>query len=362
MFLTYETVHGESAFGFYKSKEGREFLRQLFKHYLRRQNLGEGKVATIIADSFAQSEKQEREVDRTKSALRRWSRDGQGELWPKDQNKNLRSLRRLENEYLSVTEIREVLQDTAETIQKHQSGIALSNFFYGASKIEQINEDIDQIQSSFCGLYDVKELSNQDHSDPYEEEKKDIVEKLIAEVRKRGVDRNVIQIDPSHFDFETKAFIDTRETPSYQIDHSSSARFIRLNRVKGRSFMVMQSFEVKLDDEDIPRPRRLSTGYAFPMKNGTLHALLTESGPSSDRSYFAYSPNELVRPYGHCINEGDCLWKVTRQPFAKVYEAFVHEKKFEIWEKITDANRHLTYFDVDKLSAQLDKTIWNFLP
>ena len=45
MLLAHEVERGVHSFGFYRSKEGREFLRRIFPFFLRLRDIREGKVA-----------------------------------------------------------------------------------------------------------------------------------------------------------------------------------------------------------------------------------------------------------------------------------------------------------------------------
>lgn len=358
-FLVHETVDGESSLGFYRSKEGREFLRRLFKPYLRRQNMGEGKVATIIADGHANPDTQDREVDRTKSALRRWSKDGQSEIWPKEPEKNLRCLRRLENEYLSVQELREIMEDTAETIQKHQAGIAFSHFFYGALPVDQTDPEVKSIQQEFEGIYEANVLVQEPAQDGFEHIKKEIAEELAKEVRKHGLAPNVIQIDPGRFNFDD-AIIDTRETPGFVISPSHPTRFVRLVCVPNRNFMLVQEFRKDYKKDEFDRPRLMSIGYAFPLRDRTLHLMLTEAGPPLCRQYASFSPNAVARNKSKLPKDGDLRWRASRHPFAKEWQATNNELRMEFWEKIPENDKYER--GVHKLIPQLDLTLWNLVP
>lgn len=83
-----ETQHfPEGTLGFSVTKEGRDYLQKLFKAFLLRSKYGERKVATIIADIHGNSEISLKEVELVRSALRRWNRDSQSEIFPKDGKK-----------------------------------------------------------------------------------------------------------------------------------------------------------------------------------------------------------------------------------------------------------------------------------
>lgn len=362
MFLAYESNGGESSFGFYKSKEGREFLRRLFRPYLRRQSMGEGKAASIISDAHANPDTQASEVDKTKSALRRWGREGQSELWPKDEEKNLRQMRRLENEFISVPELKEVLEDTAETVQKHQSGVALSFFFYGSLPPSRSDPKVAKLHENFEGLFSITSLVKVDEADPFERIKTDIINQLIEEVRTKGVAPNTIQIDPKLFDFDTSGFVDTYETNGFREARPSDSKFIRFTRVPNRNFMLAQTFEIEMAKGETGRVRRLSAGYAFPLKDGTLHIFLSDFNPPSHRTYMSLSPDETAQPDGKVRSEGDQSWRVVQHPFSQVWESLLHGNRPEYWTKVTPDHGHYWHLDVDKLNMYLDRTLWNFLP
>lgn len=117
----------EDLLGFYLTREGRDFLRELLPALSARVQFGDGKIASIIADNSATDPLAE--VDRTKAAMRRW-RKGQAELW-RDKRKNERHLKRLEHLFMSVPECREILEDQARTKDRETAGAALALFFYG---------------------------------------------------------------------------------------------------------------------------------------------------------------------------------------------------------------------------------------
>lgn len=114
--------------GYFETSEGREFLRQLYPHFVDRIPFGERKIASIIADQRPMD--QDEELERTRSALRRW-REGQTELWRKDSKKNTRLLRRLEIEMMQIAEIAELLSDRAATTRRTSFANALHIFFLG---------------------------------------------------------------------------------------------------------------------------------------------------------------------------------------------------------------------------------------
>lgn len=358
-FLAHEVEDGTEFFGFYRSKEGREFLRQLLTPYLRRQEMGFGKVATIISDSLGNPDSQDREVERTKHALKRWLRDGQSELWRKDVETSRRYLRRLEGEFLAVPELREIMADTAATVQKHQSGIALANFFYGPLPPLKADPEIESIHNEFEGFYYGQAKVWFQDNDPFEDIRREVVRQLEAEVRKNGLPPNVIELDRSLFSAENM-FFDTREPGGYISDSASKHRYFLLSKVEDRNFMLAQEFDLEFD-EKAGRPRRLSTGYAFPTADGTLHLLLTETCPPLRKSYWTFTPDETVR--GHLTpDEGDRRWRIERRPFGEMWEEMAFGRQAMYWQKITRENNRLLGRDVDKLLEQLDRTKWNLVP
>jgi hypothetical protein len=356
VFLAYEQNGRESSFGLFRSKEGREFLRRLFRPYLRRQNFGEGKVASIIADTHPNPETQAREVDKTKSALRRWGRDGQVELWPKDEDKNIRHMRRLENEFLSVPELREIIEDTAETTQRHQVGIAFSFFFYGPLPPSQNDPEVEKLQSEFEGLYNIKELQLQTVTDPFERIKFDI----LKQISRTANYKNVANIDLDALGIDRADLFETYDSPSYKIRRDGE-KYVRFSRVPSRNFMLVQSFELGKNQESELRARKLSTGFAFPLSDGTLHLLLTDAGPPSRRSYLALSPDELARPSDTRAEPEDRSWQVVQQPFSHAWESLMYANRPEYWVKVAPEHPEYGHLDVDKLSAQLDRTLWNYI-
>lgn len=143
---------GHNIHGYFNTSEGRNFLRKLYPSYLAREPHGDWKIATIIADDRPNDDK---EIDRTRSALRRWSA-GQSELWGKDAAKSLRLMERLEHQMMLVPEISAILDDQAASIQKIDVGNALSLLFYGKNISEKYSKYVDFL-SEFEGLYECTE-------------------------------------------------------------------------------------------------------------------------------------------------------------------------------------------------------------
>ncbi len=361
MFFAHEVEKGVQFFGFYRSKEGREFLRKLFEPYLRRQSIGEGKAATIIADSHPNSDYQDREVDKTKSALRRWRNDGQNELWPKDEEKNLRCLQRLENEFLAVQELREIMEDTAETVQKHQTGIAFANFFYGALPARYADPEIEELHFQFEGLYHGQGLRFDAAVDSYEDVKKEIFDKLIKQVRTTGIAPNLIDFQLGKLDPDN-AIYNTRETAGYMLGGSSGYSYYYLTHVDKRNFMLVQEFALVFENGKDPRTRKHSVGYAYPMLDGSLHMLMTDTVPSSRKTYVAFTPDDSLRPEALNNKPEDYLWRVDRSPFGKPWERMSEGKENVYWEKINIGDRRFDYLNVDRILKFLDRSKWNLVP
>lgn len=128
--------------GFYRTAEGRNFLRYVYQRYLARMKSGEAtasfgdtKIASMIADDNKAD--QTGEVRLTRAALRRWADDDQTELWSKDQEKTQRVLRRLEGQMMLEPEIAEICEDRALTIHRSDTAHAFSNFFYGGTTLSR---------------------------------------------------------------------------------------------------------------------------------------------------------------------------------------------------------------------------------
>lgn len=359
-FLTYEDADGLKTFGYYRSKEGREFLRRLYEPYLRRVDFGDGKVASIIADIMANPDAEKREVDRTKSALRRWRRDGQVEIWPKEPNKNLRYFERIENEFASIDELREIMNDNAETIQKVQTGYALASFFYGSLPYGKTKDDIGYLHGRLSGLFRISKLqpiSTQHYED---ELVRKIAKEIILEMQRTGSPPESIDISPFHGENQ---FWDTREPGGgFRVNHSEPEKFIRLSAVRRENFMLAQEFELAGPNEDL-RPRNVATGYAFPMADNTLHVFFSNLGPRNKREYLTCTPDETARPQGKLLKQSDNYgWRATRRPFSEAWALMGHTDEPEFWERIQTGTYEYTIFDVEKLLKRLDLIRWGLVP
>lgn len=120
-------------FGFYQSKEGRDFLRFCYNSYRDALGQSHGKVGLIVAERIISGSSEEAQNDedaKTASALRRWLEDGQGELWAGDIGKSIRVLQKLEELLMSERRIREIMEDRAAQIRKKDFFGAISSFFY----------------------------------------------------------------------------------------------------------------------------------------------------------------------------------------------------------------------------------------
>lgn len=130
--LQSETRGKDGIYGYYRTKEGREFLRALCPVLIRRTQFKEQKIASIISDVKATEE----ELRQVRSALIRWQA-GQGELWQKDALKNEKHLRRLEVFMMSVDECRELLEDKAAGVWREDIGEALSIYISGMNPTQR---------------------------------------------------------------------------------------------------------------------------------------------------------------------------------------------------------------------------------
>lgn len=123
--------------GFYRTAEGRTFLRTMYRRYLARVSsiFGDTKIAEMIADENVD---RRGEVRRTRAALRRWADEGQSELWLKDAGKTLRVMKRLEAQIMLEPATAEVCDDRAASIRALDTANALAIFFHGAkpSKVQ----------------------------------------------------------------------------------------------------------------------------------------------------------------------------------------------------------------------------------
>ena len=243
--------------GFFRTREGRSYLHSLFEEFLKRAKIGRGKVAMLIASRSGSPDVQDREADRTKSALRRWHQDRQSELWPKEPERNLEYMERLEIEMMQSDPIEVRLSETAASIRKMQTGTAFARFFYGTDAVARLSEEIIAKRREIEGLL---------------EERKS---KFIA----------------ADSDWESAGYF---ADPNF--------RYTYLRSVPERSFMLMHTFEV-----DFSGPRNsqitfsaLRSGYAYLMADGSVHCLLK----SHDDGFSSYDTYVLQRPENVFVNWG----------------------------------------------------------
>jgi hypothetical protein len=362
-FLAHEKEHGSENLGYFRSREGREYLRKFYQPLLRRRNCSDGKIASVISDTYAAPHVQEKEINRTKSALRRWREDGQTELWPKDPAKNLRYLKRLEVELLNQPEIREVLFDSAKTVQELQTGHILSNFFYGASPFQHNNEDISYLQGQSEGLYLIHELRPSSSEGPWTEE---VAKKIYSDIRETLVELECI---PESFDLRPykkyeEPHLDMSESHGgMSIINREFMKFIRLSRVKMANFMIAQVFEIPYERSEHSVPRNRSTGFAFPLSNNTVHILFSSYGPETSRIYMAFSPDDRAFPISANIPRNMTKrWRVQLGPYDINEYGSHHTASMVCWEKLTLKDKpRLTHIDVDKIHRLVEKLKWNLL-
>lgn len=313
----------EENFGFHLSKEGRSFLQALFNGYKRRTGFGEGKIASIVSDSFPSNEAQSREVDRLKSALRRWSKDSQSELWPKDPTKNIRLLARLETEMMAVEEMRKILSDVAQTDLKIQIGLSLSNFIYGKSN-QEMESKVQKMSQNLCGTYQTYVI----------EPAPDFGRNDIAE-----------------------------EERIEKGDVKALREYYRFSPVQGCAFVLAQKFFLsgKFENyEDANRQtsiEQLFSGFAFPLHENEIHVFLTSHGPHRERTHEFFSPaihtGTPLAPWFQMSSKRRSFLKQTIPHVDEMLSIDIARKNG--WNPIT-----IKPF-VDKLEKTLKHCEWNLL-
>lgn len=156
--------------GYYCTLEGRNFLRVVYRRYLKRIDEGadvpfsELKLASIIADeNFID---QFNETRSTLAALRRWAQ-GQKELWHKDAEKMVRVMHKLEIHLMSVLEFRELFDDRASSIRKLDLINALALFFHGAAltRDADLSAALSSLEGTFLHFYGFDRLSDMEAYD-----------------------------------------------------------------------------------------------------------------------------------------------------------------------------------------------------
>lgn len=145
---------GADVHGFYRTAEGRKFLREMYPVYKARETFGERKIVTLISDVSHLD--QDTEYDNTRSALRRWS-SGQGEMW-KESEKTLRVMRRLEWHMMRLQPIREVLDDQAAEIRKFDTGNSLAILLYGSRLLGDNKGAVPQLLNRNVGLFQMTRI------------------------------------------------------------------------------------------------------------------------------------------------------------------------------------------------------------
>lgn len=147
---------GQVVYGFHQTFEGRKFLRFAYRRYIAIRRLREGpkapahgKVALIVADP--QPQHQEKEDEKTTSALRRWADENQTELWAGDTDKTLRVMERLEELISTEVEIAEILEDRAADLRRIDFANAISAFFYPVSPHSRAV--VRQALTKLCGVF-----------------------------------------------------------------------------------------------------------------------------------------------------------------------------------------------------------------
>lgn len=360
MFLQHETAQGIQSYGFHKSKEGRELIRQLFQPFLRRRNIGEGKVASIIADSYANPDYQAREIDRTKSALRRWLKDGQSELWPKDDEKNLRYISRLESEFIAVEEVNEVLLDTAETIQKHRTGITLAQMIYGAIPPLANDPAVEEIQRDFCGFYserifvrpptynllkNIEYRAANEFSDlVHRRETASTIELEVSDLLSRVTAGQTIDYDP------------------YVLDEQETRRCYYIAPVRARNFMTIFRFDFYGGFTRRADFRNLRIGYALPTRKGTLHTFFSPNSASTPYAQYSFTPNSRAELLGGGRNQKNLrVWNATSNIFSERTEATQEAESVAVWKKIVPEDAEYPSLRVDKIVAHLEQIRWNMV-
>lgn len=358
-FLAYEEDGGLKTFGYHRSKEGREFLRILYRLYLEDNEFSDGKVATIIADTPKNPSEEKKEVSRTKQALRRWREDGQAELWPRDNKRNERHLKKLENEFIAVKEFQEVMEDRAETIQKVQSGHALASFFYGVLPFGRTHPDVGYLHARFQGIYEVEHLKTHSPTDRLSGIRDRIIYELATAYSESGsvpksLDLSPYGLDRSMFEDMDHDILVSKNGPGWT--------HLRLSTEPGMNFMIAQEFDLKNEDGE-PRARNISTGYAFPMLDGTLHILLTKHGPKHKREYLALTPDVTAYREGKYPRKGeDFGWSVSRRPFSEYWELTSNFDNRDSWFKLKADESILGKAVVENCEKYLESIKWNLVP
>lgn len=299
--------------GFYLTREGRSFLQKLFKHFLARANLGERKVASIVSDHAGNPNADSKEVELVRSALRRWNRDGQIELFPKDAQKNARVMQRLEREMLEQPDIRVVLSDVAKTDEKVQIGEALARIYYTQNNLKNRHE-IAYLQAAIDGLY----------------------QEWASDEMPIGVG-----------------------TEQYRYIKTGGRIFYRLRQLSEMNFMVAQKFSSVREGawgfKGTELVTMLHTGFGFPLPDGSIHLHFFNLGPPNTRVYEVLTKGfrqHRIPENFDAARQKARMWASLGQSFSASLETLESEKKEVVWDHIEVTK------DVDNLLTTLEKQEW----
>lgn len=280
-----EAVGNIDIYGFYKTAEGRNFLRALFGPFLNRVDFREGKVASIIADTSGSPDAQKREVEATRSALRRWHKNGQVELWPKDSEKNLRYLARIEAEMMHLSDFAEIFEDQVLTQSKVQVGNGLAMCFYGTNNIFHSQERIRYLHAQSEGTYQV--LLNRYNEGDFGSGKYIAVDGEMLRKPKLGEDISEHQTTI----YKGEKYIVENQHPSdapagYQV--TATEIYYSLKRVPNQNFMLLYVLTLgpKQNQENGSEFlfSKIQGGYCYPMEDGSFFAVLGTHGPAGNNT------------------------------------------------------------------------------
>lgn len=155
-------------YGYYRTAEGREFLKFCYRRYLANLKTrsgdklhSHGKAALAVAAKNASA--QGKEDAKTIQALRRWSED-QDALW-KDKEQNISALERLEEFLCMDSEIVELMEDRAISNARSNFMSAL-NLFFNVAASDHEAAVLRQKLSKYVGVFSIH-AEYDDHHERY---------------------------------------------------------------------------------------------------------------------------------------------------------------------------------------------------
>lgn len=240
MALEFHEFGTNDCFGFFESREGREFLRSVLPIFQEETGMGDKKLAAVLVaenkhkhkhpgkENFS-SEDDESESAALAVALNRWQK-GHVELWTTKPEKSRHYLMLLEKQMMTASTSRSIIKGKAEALLTHQARSGAAAFFYGANSTLSSLDAIYRAQLDVAGTYQC----------------------LIQEIA-----------------IEQDEFMGLKET---QEEWHPRPVFHLFIPKEGAPYMEAHEFTLIMGDTRRVRHQRY--GYAFPTFSGVIHRLM----------------------------------------------------------------------------------------